>query len=156
MNWDYIAGFFDGEGSIFDRGDSFRIQITQAHFDVLDTIRKFSNIGRIAPITKRKAHWKESWVYYVAPQEDVFKFLKGIEKRVIVKRSQVSAALPQVRQRLHNRQRRRLALRGRITQGRMLRARGFTYREIAERLQTDHGYIRRLILGKRGGRSSIG
>ena len=41
INWDYIAGFFDADGSIYQSGKYWRISFTNNEKDVLDDIYKF-------------------------------------------------------------------------------------------------------------------
>jgi len=75
MNWDYIAGFFDGEGCItYGRSKRYRIMISQTHKEVLESIRDFVGVGYVVEVAKRKSHWKDSWVFYIAKQEDSLKF----------------------------------------------------------------------------------
>ncbi len=67
MDWNYIAGFFDGEGSILKHDPTnYRISIPQTNEEVLQKIKTFSNMGNIFKTRKRKEHWKDSWVYSVA------------------------------------------------------------------------------------------
>lgn len=146
MEWSYIAGFFDGEGSVAHNGNGFRIQITQTHYDVLERIRSFSGVGYVFTITKRKQHWKDSWIYNVAKQRDVYIFLKNVEKYVIVKRELVRRALVHLERYLSEVQARQARLEQRIAMGTRFREQGHTYRFIGQKLHVDHGYIRRLIL----------
>ena len=41
MNWEYIAGFFDGEGCIYIKNSKVRLQLTQKPIEVLVIIQKF-------------------------------------------------------------------------------------------------------------------
>ncbi|MDO8495365.1 MAG: LAGLIDADG family homing endonuclease [bacterium] len=155
MTWQYIAGFFDGEGSIVHNGKGFRITIAQANLEVLIDIKKFSKIGNVFKVRKRQAHWKDSWVYYVAKQEDVLTFLKNTLGFLVVKKRLALATKPKVTSTV-----RRIAKRRNIQERRMilankLRAGGMTYRTIGKKLGIDFGYARRLIL-KNGAHSSIG
>ncbi|HPA25214.1 MAG TPA: LAGLIDADG family homing endonuclease [bacterium] len=45
MTWNYVAGFFDGEGSITKNGSGFRITIVQTNKEVLEEIKKFIQLG---------------------------------------------------------------------------------------------------------------
>ena len=155
MNWDYVAGFFDGEGTLSRqlKGSRliFRITISQTNFEVLSKIVKFTEIGFIIKITKRKSHWKEAWVYYIARQEDVLFFLKKIKSRIVVKKYIVEKAIPELQLLIANKIKRRNRLMNRIGKTRTLREKGWTYRKIGKLLQVDWGYIRRLdkgIVGK--------
>ena len=145
MNWDYIAGFFDGEGTLVGRRKGFRIAITQTNKKVLEGIKKFSKIGHICDITKRKIHWKDSWVYFVAKQSDVYLFLKKVEPKLIVKRELTGKAVRALRVYLKTEKRKKLILETKIKEAKNLRNKGLAYREIGKRLSIDFGYARRLI-----------
>lgn len=145
MDWNYIAGFFDGEGTLVGRRRGFRIGITQTNRKVLEEIKKFSGIGHVCSITKRKKHWKDSWLYFIAKQSDVYRFLKRAEPRLIVKKELAGKAIKVLRAYLKEEKRKKLALRARIKKAKDLRSKGLTYREIGKRLSIDFGYARRLI-----------
>jgi len=79
MNWNYIAGFFDGEGTLGKYSKSgYKIGITQSSKKVLEEIQIFTGLGHIHFIKKRKSHWQNAWLYYIAKQEDVYFFLNKI------------------------------------------------------------------------------
>ena len=146
MEWRYIAGFFDGEGSLGHNGKGFRITIPQTNLEVLRAIQQYCGVGDIIKVTKRKPHWKDSWVYYVSTQKEVYYFLQNVRPWVIVKRSRVQGVLIELKKYL-----KRVAVKRRLMEKRLgrsiqLRRRGLTYREIGRRVEADHGYIRRLIL----------
>ena len=86
INWSYVAGFIDGEGSIVQYGATdYRIAVPQTNEEVLRRIQEFSGVGNICQVKRRKTHWKESWIYCVARQENVLFFLKSIYPYLIVK-----------------------------------------------------------------------
>ncbi len=146
MNWDYIGGFFDGEGSVIRNRKGFRVNITQTNYAVLQDIKSYSKVGIIVKITKRKAHWKDSWLYFIARQGDVYCFLKNIKSRTIVKRGLIKSVLPRLESYLRQVEARRIKLRKRIAASLKLREVGLSYRQIGKKLKIDHGYIRRLVL----------
>ncbi len=47
MTWNYVVGFFDGEGSITKNGSGFRITIVQTNKEVLEEIKKFIQLGGV-------------------------------------------------------------------------------------------------------------
>jgi len=147
MTWQYIAGFYDGEGSLIrhGRGHGFRALIPQAHYEVLISIQAFTKVGYIFKKRKRKSHWKESWVYGVSRQKDLYQFLKNIQPYCIVKREKIDYALPIIQKNLAAEQSRlQLRLR-RFNAARGMRQNGYTYRRIGKKLDVDFGYIRRLL-----------
>ena len=147
MTWEYIAGFFDGEGSLTHNGKGFRITIPQTNEEVLDSIRNFTKAGFVMHITKRKAHWKESWTYYIAAQKDVYDFLMQIKKFVIVKKANVLAVLPELKYNIEQQRLRQDKSLQRRAQAVALREKGLSYWRIGlEMGGLDRGYIRRIIL----------
>ncbi len=150
MTWKYIAGFFDGEGSIISHKSGFRVLIPQTNLDVLERIRAFCNMGFICEVTKRKSHWKDAWIYSIGQQEHVYRFGKNILPYVIVKREKVEKALPEVK-RYIQRQRARKELRAtRIAKASLFRKQGLSYRKIEVIMGVDRGYLRRILLSKTG------
>ncbi len=148
MSWKYIAGFFDGEGSIARNGRGFRITIPQTNLLVLKRIKAFTRVGTICKVTKREMHWKDSWTYYIASQEDVLLFLKNVLPFVIVKHLVVSRVLPKINVlvRLQREKKERLILR--ISKALQLRKKGLSYWRIGLKMNLDRGYVRRLVLGR--------
>lgn len=147
LNWSYIAGFVDGEGSIVKCGETdYRVLVSQTNEEVLELIKKFAGVGRICQLTKRKSHWKESWLYFVGRQEDVLYFLKSVQPYLIVKRDLVERTIPEVSKIVLQQKAKRLRLQKNVETSKFLRRRGFSYRAIGGKLRIDHGYVRRLIL----------
>jgi DNA-binding transcriptional regulator WhiA len=149
ITWNYIAGFFDGEGSITDNGKGYRITIPQTNFIVLQQILHFTKVGQIIKVTKRKSHWKDSWVYYIASQSDIQSFLKYISPHLVIKRAESQRVLQKLnyivtKQKAHSR-----LIAQRIKSAKSLRKMGMSYREIGKELNIDWGFARRIILGVR-------
>ncbi|MEK7114823.1 MAG: LAGLIDADG family homing endonuclease [Patescibacteria group bacterium] len=149
MSWKYIAGFFDGEGSIVFNGKGYRLTIPQTNEEVLLSIKNYLNYGNILKERKRKTHWKDSWVYYISQQKLIYKFLKNVQKHVIVKRNLILEVLPKL-ECIINRQKERKKIREkRIITILKLREKGLSYRKIELKLSLDRGYIRRLVLASK-------
>lgn len=145
MTWNYVAGFFDGEGSINHNGRGFRVTISQSQLKVLEEIRDFTGVGSVIAVRKRKAHWKDAWVYYIARQSDVAFFLNKVRKFVIVKSAKLEEVLPRVRFIADNAKFKMGFKKVLISEAQRLRRKGLTYRAIGEILHKDFGYIRRII-----------
>jgi len=146
MTWSYIAGFFDGEGSIVRNKRGFRIMISQTNKGVLEKIKKFTKSGYVIEVTKRKAHWKDSWLYYIAKQKDVYKFLTTVFPFLTVKKENASKAIPQLKTFLQKKKQKEKRLQERIKISKKLRKKGLSYRKIGKILGIDFGYVRRLTL----------
>lgn len=146
MNWPYIAGFFDGEGCITHNDKGVRLVITQTNFKVLEQIKKFVGFGFIIKPTKRKAHWKDSWTYYIAKQKDIYSFLQSALKYLVVKRQLAEKTIPKLKITIDSQQRRMDRRKRLVRMSRKLRSKGLTLRAIGKELNIDFGYARRLII----------
>lgn len=147
INWSYVGGFLDGEGSIVKNGKTdYRIAISQTNEKVLNAIKSFTRVGNICQVKKRREHWKESWIYTVARQEDVLFFLRNVYPHLIVKKG-VARTLISVLGRIVSAQRKKRSyLQKNIKASKLLKEKGLSYRAIGKKLKIDHGYVRRLIL----------
>jgi len=146
MNWSYIAGFFDGEGSVAHNGMGFRISIPQTSEEVLNKIRRFTKIGFVIPVKKRKSHWKDSWVYYIASKKDVYYFLNQAVPYLIVKKDLTLEAMSLLKKQLLRMQDKKKTHDKRKIEAKLLRLKGWDYRKIGKELNIDWGYARRLVL----------
>ncbi|MBL7021910.1 LAGLIDADG family homing endonuclease [Patescibacteria group bacterium] len=146
MNWSYIAGFFDGEGSVAHNGKGFRITIAQTDLEILNLIKDFTGVGHVIEVTKRKKHWKDAWVYYIAKQKDVYYFLQTVHKHVYVKRGVIEETLPKLKQIVQDIDYRKTRRERLIKEVKNLRSQGLTYRAIGKKLKIDFGQARRLYL----------
>lgn len=146
MDWRYIAGFIDGEGTISARNNRFRITITQTNKEVLEAIRSFTQCGNVVEITKRKAHWKDSWVYFISKRENIHKFLIKIFPYLIVKKAEAGYAISKLKMELIKMKQKEEESEERKHLAKLLRNNGWSYRKIGKKLRIDWGYARRLIL----------
>jgi len=146
MTWEYIAGFFDGEGFIGHNGKGYRVTITQTNQEVLDNIARFSGIGYVVKITKRKAHWKDSWIYYIACQKDVYFFIKHIVRFLTVKKNITEKVIRVLNIYLGNKRRHELHIEKMKDVAKEMRKKGHTYREIGKRVGLDWSYVRRILI----------
>lgn len=148
MTWEYIAGFFDGEGSITYNGKGHRISIAQTNKKVLGDVARFTKIGYVISVTKRRSHWKDSWVYYIAKQSDILSFLEHTQQFLIVKRHLAHRVIKKLIININRAKKRRDLRLYRITQAKKLRLQGLTFRAIGKILNIDFGFARQLTLIK--------
>jgi len=146
MTWEYIAGFFDGEGSITNNGKGFRVSISQTNQEVLEAIRSFVGFGFVIKTKKRKEYWKDCWVYYITKQKEVYSFLLKVSPFLIVEKRKAESCLPLLKETVRKQQERQIRLKHRIKTIKKLRNKGLTYRAIGKQLGMDWGYARRLFL----------
>ena len=89
MNWDYIAGFFDGEGNIlYARSVKTRLSFYNTNQDVLIRIQNFLNRYKILSYIysrRRKANWKIAYELRINRYRDCEKILNYFSKKTIVK-----------------------------------------------------------------------
>ena len=97
-------------------------------------------------LKKRKSHWKDSWIFYIARQEDVYKFIFGIKNYLIVKKQLAEQTAIKLKIYLKIEGKRKSLKEKRIRRARILRTKGWSYRKIGKELNIDWGYIRRLLL----------
>jgi hypothetical protein len=97
MDDSYIAGFFDGEGSLMYTDDRYRITIPNTNKEVLDRILEHVGYGFVWEVATRKAHWKQSWVYATSDTENTLKFLERIAPYLIVKKENCKNLMPGLR-----------------------------------------------------------
>ncbi len=92
MNWNYIAGFFDGEGSICQlkfgkhKRVRFYVSISNTDYKVLKEIQKFAKVGNVYKCTDRNPRWKPCWQYMINSHVDIVYFINHIVKRSLVKK----------------------------------------------------------------------
>jgi len=146
MDWNYIAGFFDGEGSVTHNGKGYRITVPQTDEGVLVEICKFTKLGHVIKLRKREAHWKDSWLYYIANKKDVCRFLKKTRPYLVIKREKSVSAIKDLEKELIIMARKKKVHDRRKKQAKKLRSRGLDYRAIGKKLNIDWGYARRLVL----------
>ncbi len=91
MNWVYIAGFFDGEGSIGKHTQAknyWRISIGQKSKEVLYMIKEFTKMGAIY-----QENSKDMYRYQIWRQDEVYRFVTAILSHTVVKKSQLEKYL---------------------------------------------------------------
>ena len=146
MTWEYIAGFFDGEGSIIHKRTGYALSVSQTNEEVLNEIQHFTGVGNVYPLSKRKSHWKDAWVYCVTDYRGTLKVLKGMLPHLIVKQKLAQLAIVQVQKLLMNGEQKVQIRTTRQNKARKLREDGYTFRAIGKELGIDFGYARKLIL----------
>ena len=92
MNWDYLAGFFDGEGCIKKhyKRNAYRADISQLDVGVLELIRDFLLEKKIYCKVYKDGHYykKNCKRLQINGFDDILRFASFMKDRVIVKRKQ--------------------------------------------------------------------
>ncbi len=105
MNWDYIAGFIDGEGSIIIRPPRVRLYIANTNKRVLEEIQDFLNCGRVYDINmkNKSSKWSKQYGWTIANHYDVLRILNGLKRRLIIKQQLCEDAIKYIEnKRWHN------------------------------------------------------
>lgn len=100
MNWDYIAGFFDGEGNIHKvRGRQlYTIGFVQCESNkkAITAICRFLNSAGVKHYlrhTRREPPHQDVWRVVIQSADNVLAFLRPIVARLIVKRTAAKQAI---------------------------------------------------------------
>lgn len=105
MDWDYLAGFVDGEGSIILKPPRVRLYIANTNKTVLEEIRDFVDCGKVYEINmKNKSEkWSKQYGWTIANHHDVLRILKGLKNRLIIKKQLCEEAIKYIEnKRWHN------------------------------------------------------
>lgn len=103
MDWSYVAGFFDGEGSIHKdkKSNSWTVQLTQKDREVLDQIREFLINHSISPVgiyyrlngkTINDKHF-DIHILIFSKRANVIRFFQAVLPYLIVKKAKAKEAL---------------------------------------------------------------
>jgi len=95
MNWDYLAGFLDGEGSIIIKPPRVRLYISNTNKKILDEIRDFVRCGTVYEINmkNKSKKWNKQYGWAICFHKDVLRILKNLKGRLVVKRELCESAI---------------------------------------------------------------
>lgn len=94
MNWDYVAGFLDGEGSIIIKPPRVRLYISNTDLNVLIKLKEFMNYGRVYEIKRKNNHgWKRQYGWELGNHKSCLKVLKKLKNKLIIKREKCAEAI---------------------------------------------------------------
>lgn len=103
-------------------------------------------MGFMLALKKRRDHWSDSWLYYIASKRDVCAFLENMLPHLVVKKDSAKKAIAILKKQLGDMEEKRKLHDLRKTRAKMLKAQGWNYRKIGKELKIDWGYARRLVL----------
>ena len=103
MNWPYVAGFFDGEGSVVFTGDTCKITMSQNSRDVLEKIQAFlldNGLSHCWIVTTPPRPWQRmpntKYDLSFSNADNVRLFFNGVLPYCIVKRDKILEAIPRL------------------------------------------------------------
>jgi hypothetical protein len=99
ITWAYVAGFFDGEGSLhMDRYKStVQIRIDNTFRRAVQEIRSFVGCGTISNLGRAKPHHKDRFRLTISNHVDVLRILEGMLPYLIVKRRAAEVMIEYIR-----------------------------------------------------------
>lgn len=76
----WLAGMFEGEGTIFARGSATQVSINSTDKDIIERLHKVTGIGNVHFInyTKKNPEWKDQWRWLISRKDDSRDFLYAI------------------------------------------------------------------------------
>ena len=145
MTDDYIAGFFDGEGSIIKigtKGNRYMVSISQTHGGVLKQINKhIDSKGLLYHSKKRREYWKRAWVLHIKKQKDVLDFLESIVEKLVVKKQLAQMAIETIKLFLAAQQEEESKRLDIVRKALVLVNQGHSYRAIERKMMVDHSTV---------------
>jgi len=98
INWSYIAGFFDGEGTIYQDGKTgyWRLSILNTNKEILEEIKSFIKSGSVYTRKKSKKSKKPIYTFQISDQRFILKFAKNTLPFSIIKKERLKEALKDI------------------------------------------------------------
>lgn len=94
MNWDYLSGFIDGEGSIIIKPPRVRLYISNTNKEILEKIKKFVKCGAVYEVKrKNKNKWRKQYGWTICHHKEVLRILKEIKDKLIIKKELCEKAI---------------------------------------------------------------
>jgi hypothetical protein len=100
VTWQYVAGFFDGEGCVGAPSGrtGIKLQIAQKTAAVLEEIKSFLDAqGIVCAISRNRSHPAQMYTLHIDGRAAARLMLEGLRPYVIVKKQSVEDALRQLR-----------------------------------------------------------
>ena len=143
MNWDYIAGFVDGEGSILiPQNKRVKISIYNTNRESLEEIKNFIGYGTIRFVDRNPGKWKPSGIYSITnSRKIILPILEELKDRCIIKKEKINEAIEFIKEKKWYRDKY-----VDIQLIKKLRNEGKSYREIAKTMNIAHETVRKRYL----------
>ena len=95
MNWDYLAGFLDGEGSIIIKPPRVRLYISNTNKIILEEIRDFVKCGSVYEINMKNKNkkWNKQYGWTICFHKEVLRILISLRDRLIIKKELCEKAI---------------------------------------------------------------
>jgi hypothetical protein len=98
ISWDFVAGFFDGEGSVVnDNNERYTLNMGNTNREILEVIKDFIGCGNIhityQKNNERGAHRKTMYNLRITHHLDCLRVAKELVGRCIIKREKLQEAI---------------------------------------------------------------
>jgi len=134
MNWDYVAGFMDGEGSIIIKPPRVRLYISNTDKDVLDKICKFLKCGRVFEVKRKpNKNWSKQYGWTICDHNECLRVLKNLKGKFVVKKDKCKEAINYIEGKRW--------LGNYLTKSELVKFGDISYRKIAKTLGVSHTTI---------------
>lgn len=142
----WAAGLLEGEGSFLVRGSTPCVRVTSTDLDVLERLQQIFG-GNIWQVTKRKAHWKDCWVWDVSGELSI-KCIKRVQPYLLKRRGlQAKEVLDRWQEISAERAEKAKARATRHQSMLVLRSAGLTHQQIAKELGVDRSTVSKALRG---------
>lgn len=131
MNWNYLAGFIDGEGTIILRPPRVRLYISNTNRLVLIKIQRFVKCGKVYDVKRKiKNNWKKQYCWTVGNHKDCLRILRKLRYKLIIKDEKCADAIKYIENKRWFREY--------ISKDELLELKELPYREIAKKIGVSH------------------
>lgn len=99
MDWSYLAGFIDGEGSIVIYTKPRKrviINIPNTHLESINEIKRFLKVGNVHTYKRGKDHWKPYSLYHISSHKEVKEILTNLLPYLIIKKQKALQAIKMI------------------------------------------------------------
>ncbi|MDD5700313.1 MAG: LAGLIDADG family homing endonuclease [Candidatus Nanoarchaeia archaeon] len=138
MNWDYVAGFIDGEGSIIIKPPRVRLYISNTDKKALNRIEKFLKCGYTFEVKRKlKDNWKKQYGWTICDHNECLRILKNLRKKLIIKKEKCEEAIKYIENKRW--------IGNYITKEELKKFGDMPYRKIAKKLKISHYCVFRYL-----------
>jgi len=150
MNWSYITGFFDGEGSAMMSTKNYQVSISfyNTHLATLQSIQEFIGCGRIGWIDRKtKQHGiKRQYILRISDHLDVLKLAKSLIGESIIKTEVLKKLIDHIESKKWNGAKLSWS---QVLELRAFAAKGEDSKSLATKFRITQGYVNQITRGSR-------
>lgn len=137
----WLAGFFDGEGSIYVPQYGVEISVSNTERKIIVAIQKHTGVGRLIETRFDRENWKTKYTWRVRRYEEVEPVLKLMLPFLTIKKDKAKIALARIGAK-NEETRKRLRRNARIVR---LRDKGLRHFEIAAKMKIERSTVTQVL-----------